>query len=181
MCLAERQYPIPATRGACGVPQLQLGQRTSRPTQRARGERQETARERAGWARGPLWCGPSLGALPSASSLNGHPGRPGERAAGGGGRPGARGPGRGPTVVWAQQLAGWIYSNQQLAGQWLGDRWLELSSLSSQKCSLSRDREPRCARPVPARLNEHLHVRWIRKKCLLHVVLKDFPPFVGCN
>ena len=40
--------------------------------------------------------------FPSSSSLNGHPGRPGERAAGGGGRPGARGPGRGPTVVWAQ-------------------------------------------------------------------------------
>ena len=40
--------------------------------------------------------------FPSSSSLNGHPGRPGKRAAGGGGRPGARGPGRGPTVVWAQ-------------------------------------------------------------------------------
>ena len=40
--------------------------------------------------------------FPSSSSLNGHPGRPGERAAGGRGRPGARGPGRGPTVVWAQ-------------------------------------------------------------------------------
>ena len=40
--------------------------------------------------------------FPSSSSLNGHPGRPGKRAAGGRGRPGARGPGRGPTVVWAQ-------------------------------------------------------------------------------
>jgi hypothetical protein len=40
--------------------------------------------------------------FPSSSSLNGHPGRLGKRAAGGGGRPGARGPGRGPTVVWAQ-------------------------------------------------------------------------------
>ena len=40
--------------------------------------------------------------FPSSSSLNGHPGRPGKRATGGGARPGARGPGRGPTVVWAQ-------------------------------------------------------------------------------
>ena len=40
--------------------------------------------------------------FPSSSSLNGHPGRPGKRAAGGRGRPGARGPGRGPAVVWAQ-------------------------------------------------------------------------------
>ena len=40
--------------------------------------------------------------FPSSSSLNGHPDRPGNRATGGGARPGARGPGRGPTVVWAQ-------------------------------------------------------------------------------
>ena len=40
--------------------------------------------------------------FPSSSSLNGHPGRPGKRATGGGARPGARGPGRWPTVVWAQ-------------------------------------------------------------------------------
>ena len=35
--------------------------------------------------------------FPSSSSLNGHPGRPGKRATGGGARPGARGPGRGPS------------------------------------------------------------------------------------
>ena len=52
-----------------------------------------------------IWCEPALVAhvvFPSSSSLNGHPGRPGKRATGGGARPGARGPGRGPTVVWAQ-------------------------------------------------------------------------------
>ena len=47
-------------------------------------------------------AGQAGGVFPSSSSPNGHPGRPGKRAAGGGGRPGARGPGRGPTVVWAQ-------------------------------------------------------------------------------
>ena len=50
--------------------------------------------------------------FPSSSSLNGHPGRPGKRAAGGRGRPGARGPGRGPTVVWAQPGCLGAFSSQ---------------------------------------------------------------------
>ena len=51
---------------------------------------------------GVMWGGAQRVVFPSSSSLNGHPGRPGKRATGGGARPGARGPGRGPTVVWAQ-------------------------------------------------------------------------------
>ena len=51
---------------------------------------------------------------------NGHPefnpGRPGERAAGGGSRPGARGPGRGPTVVWAQPGC-WGFSSPNLQSE----------------------------------------------------------------
>ena len=69
--------------------------------------------------------------FPSSSSLNGHPGRPGKRAAGGRGRPGARGPGRGPTVVWAQPGCLGAFSSERLP---------TYSRLIAHNCSNNRPR-----------------------------------------
>ena len=74
--------------------------------------------------------------FPSSSSLNGHPGRPGKRAAGGRGRPGARGPGRGPTVVWAQPGCLGAFSSERLP---------TFSRLIAHNCSNNRPRTSLCA------------------------------------
>ena len=85
--------------------------------------------------------------FPSSSSLNGHPGRPGKRAAGGRGRPGARGPGRGPTVVWAQPGCLGAFSSQA-ALRSLSEIGSSLTSVSV----LTQSEHNQCYCAPPARL-----------------------------